>query len=456
MRMPRPILLSLALLAAPILAYAAGSVTLAPNETVDVVSTDCDLSSAQSKPNLVTVACAAQYTPTVTATATLTNTPSPTAMAAATATATPAPTMTSTPAPTPAPAALHEGVPICGNHDPSKWHDLVERDAAGAIACTHLHHHGSNPHALDAELGPVGAWAGITDEISYPWQTGGGTENVVKHNFYKWMVFRAPANQRCVTPNNQPFSYSAIRLQAHDDGAHGASVRFHSFSLEAVICQVSTGQDVGHIRTGGHLDYGQLFLQKSDASIVHVPLPSDAATFDHSGLSGNRKLHAYLNDSFKRNITWYASNPSAATPGRLAIVKQIGINADDVGYVDPADPTDAPVPFTDTHPQLGPYNHSREEEPHLLDTSLFNYEDDLDGVRDGWLVKQGFTDRNGALVTAACTPPALDCIPLDVRMPAGSGRTIQHRADSRTRVTPPVEHDVKSPVNGKSLIRMPN
>ena len=53
-------------------------------------------------------------------------------------------------------------------HDPTKWHSLVNVEAK----CHYDHQHNDDPHYVDDIFGEPGAWFGNPGQsISYPWQT---------------------------------------------------------------------------------------------------------------------------------------------------------------------------------------------------------------------------------------------------------------------------------------------
>lgn len=320
-----------------------------------------------------------------------------------------------------------EGIPICTDHNPDKWHPLVKKDAAGNITCTYGHEHHDDPNSLNSLFGTPGQWAGINASISYPWQTTSalGHENHAKHNFYKWGVVSV---DRCYSAF-APLSFNAVRLQTHSDGIYGATVRFHSFSVEAMACDSKDPNYKGYIKTGGHLDYGALFIDNA-GSRMHIPLPVDPSQIIQGG---NRRVHAGPNSN-KKSITWYGSHKLAG---------QIGINAEDSGGLDPNN-------LNTINFFGGNFNHSEEEPVHLLAMRITPDMDNWDKIKDGKFKMKGFTDRYGNLVSS-CSPIGPDCIPLDIDLKVG---TYQFRMDGfgvHKR-----EYDVRSPITGKSLIQSPN
>jgi hypothetical protein len=119
-----------------------------------------------------------------------------------------------TPTPVPPPTGSIEGVPVCAGHDPTGWHPLVERDAAGQVACTYGHEHKDDPRALDDRLGPL-----RYGEVGHPWETL--RENATKHNVYAWYVVR---DQPCIAPLAAPAlgkGFTDLRVQVHADGHAG-------------------------------------------------------------------------------------------------------------------------------------------------------------------------------------------------------------------------------------------
>lgn len=317
-----------------------------------------------------------------------------------------------------------EGVPICGDHDIMKWHGLVKYAANGSITCTYGHEHKDDPRAVDSTFGPL-----AYDEISYPWQTSSslGLENKFKHNFYNWAVVK---DLECKSGAG-PLSLTNFRLEYHGDGNAGATVRFHSFYLQAEGCDKTDPSYHGTISVGGHMDYGSLFLRTSDDNILtYVPLPGDIGSYS----GGQRRMHANIAGPARGDFTWYGSNQMA----------QIGIRKEDSGPIDPAEPSRLIF-------YGGEANGSGAEPGHVVSIGVPDWWDGEDGVLDGYITVNTFVDRGGHRV-ADCSPLGPDCVPLKVNhWKAGP---YQYRGDEHGIIWR--DYDVRSPVTGKSLIRWPN
>lgn len=381
----------------------------------NVVAIDCEtvlVNRLDEVPALV--GCAA-------ATTLPTETPEPTATPSNT------PTNTSTPEPTAAPAAtatprpLIEGVPIC-DHDATKWHGLVERNADQSIACTYGHTHMDDPRVLDAKFGP------LLQEISYPWQTSSslGLENEAKHRVYDWGVIQ---DQPCVPASGAQFGLSNARLETHMDGNAGATVRFHSFYAQAETCDPADPSYHGTFSIGGHMDTGFLQLQTAFNVYTRVPLPGDPPTFSDAA----RRVHG--TPAFPlTNTVWYSN----AAFLQLGVVKEVW------GQVDPNEP--GKLLFDG-----GARNGSFQEPIHLMAFQIDRRLDELDGTRDNVANFEGFADRFGRVVPT-CAPLGPDCVPMKLHnLKVG---VYQWRTDAAR--LPQREYDITSPATGKSLIVFPN
>jgi len=200
-------------------------------------------------------------------------------------------------------AGLYDRACTAAEHDPTKWHTLVNVEAK----CHYDHHHGDDPNYVNDIFGEPGAWFQSPGQsISYPWQTfpaktatesnaaylgTGVMENEAKHEGYYWVVRRdQPCNSR-----DRQFCVKDFRVQFHGImHAHGASVRWHSMSAEVRACRnVNDVSTCGIVRTGGWMDHGRLHV--IDAAAVgnravcafdapanlfhHIPLPVDSQYF---------------------------------------------------------------------------------------------------------------------------------------------------------------------------------
>jgi hypothetical protein len=332
------------------------------------------------------------------------------------------------------------GIPLCENHDDTKWHGLVERNTDGSIKCTYAHEHKDDPRTLDYIFGPVGQYTN-GQEISYPWQTTGdhGTENDKKHTSYEWNVVSV---EEC-KPSFAPLGFKNIRGQFHVDGVEGATIRFHSYWLEAETCDPDDPTYKGIIRIGGHMDYGRLILGNNN----HIPLPNDPERGDdvrlHMGIE-NGVVPCCRNGDF----TWYGSN-RYISPGREKISVRNGLRKGDHGAFDPV--SLKPVyNFNLWYNEPFRGNGSWHEPMHLLSITIPQSFDAKDGVIDGKTSFKGFTDRYGNIHSSDCSPVGPDCIPIAVEG-MQVGRSHQFRADVNNIKTR--DYDIK--VNGTSLISLP-
>lgn len=289
-------------------------------------------------------------------------------------------------------ASPYEGWPLCADHDPDQWHSLVDE----ANQCHYDHEHKDDPRLLDGIFGPVGeAWGGAT--ISYPWQThsGSGSENALKHRVYGWSVIQTSDCQI----NRNELSLLNLRTQLHADGRSGATVRFHSFYLQAEACSRSDPGWRGTISLGGHQDYGylQLFTRQG---FQHVPLAGDPETLGQEFRThpGPDLLRAYFG--------WYGQNSDGARDFMTRYVSlRMGFIGEVWGPVNPDDPTEELF-------YGGAFNGSRLM-AHQVRIYLPPLLDILDGERDGYVTYSGFTDRFGTL-RFDCTELGTDCIPLEL------------------------------------------
>jgi hypothetical protein len=366
-------------------------------------------------------------------------------------------TVTSTGAPS---TALVEGVPVCTDHDPLKWHPLVKRDATGSILCTYGHEHHGNPHEVDDIFGPPGAWYDGAEEVSYPWQTfafaSTGTqnetpqaptdpsvyENARKHNGYKWYVKR---NLPCIIRSGSDGCFRAFRVQVHALGAQTDTiVRFHSFSAEALI---DIGGRQGIVRGGGWMNTGALnLLVGGDNGNVCPPLDTNAtgqpcgitvppaARESYSTADVPSPHTAHANPGTTTN--WYADHDGGVSPGPA--VQMWG----PTNYTNPAQQLFYP-------PQYRANNTLGHLENFVVNTAYLRAAPGPDGLLTGRV----YEDRHGK-PARSCTTVALDCIPFTVEH-APLGTVSLHAPEDRADWYFP-SYDVASPVTGGSLVMFPN
>lgn len=402
--------------------------------------------------------------PTLPPTATRVPTPPP---------ATPTPLPSPTPLPTATPGTVIEGVPVCTDHDPTRYHGLVKRDGAGAILCTYGHEHHDDPNTVNDLFGPPGAWWGGTQAISYPWQTFAFTsqgvqyemppapsdpsvyENARKHAGYKWFVKR---DISCWNAQAQADNcFRAFRIQVHSLGTQtDETTRFHSFSMEALV---ESGGRQGIIRGGGWMNTGFLgLLVDGGVNLVCPALatnppgftcPATGTAGGHREVSGLHVPAPHTDHLLPGAATpWYADHQGGVSPV---------FNVQNWGPTDYNNPTS----------QLffeGRSNNATGGRIHALNAAT-NY-DWLAPFKDamGLVSFRGYEDRHG-LNRTTCQAAGLDCVPFIVEhapaaiytahmfawpQPPGYG----YPPDDTLNGTR--SWDVLSPVTGNSLVTFPN
>ncbi len=360
-------------------------------------------------------------------------------------------------------ATMIEGVAKCTDHDITKWHDLVKRDASGNIICTYGHEHHDNPDSVDDIFGAPGAWFGAAGQsISYPWQTFAFTtdpnvnlqfptpptdpakmENALKHNGYKWVVRR---DVPCIPFNPAPNDgcYRAMRAEFHTLGTTADTVvRFHSFSNELLVDYHGVQ---GIVRKGGWMDAGFLGLLVDGGDfLICPPLTTNTQPFTcpATGTAGTPHRDAYSTDTAPRaphanpgsRVNWYVTN-SLVQP-----------HVQDFGPIDFNNPS-----LQTFYPESAKANNSAGGHENVfvdLRSTFYNTYKDASGR----INYKGYVNRHGAVVTG-CTAVSLDCIPFSVEGALGQLYSA-HPSTSATAFYD-TDHDVMSPVTGKSLIVYPN
>ena len=280
-----------------------------------------------------------------------TNTPAPTATAPTSPLPTPQPTATApvsplpTPQPTPTTAPPQAQAWKCPEsaHDKTAYHSHYNPQ----LKCWYDHVHGNNPASIAYAFGQP--WAFLSNypgydaskpewqlkAISYPWQTGNGMEQAVKHGGYKWVngdvspqngdVLAIPRNDRFdanwntgVAPGLTWTIVDRLRFEEHFGSAFAhnmngmdsimfdGTVRFHSFWVEM------QGRDGAIIGGGGHWDTGRLRRYGGMA----IPLPVDPNPMSPRQINGMPRAFAdpYRGDSFTcEEITGKSPTPSLWT-----------------------------------------------------------------------------------------------------------------------------------------------
>lgn len=381
--------------------------------------------------------------------------PTPTLQVLPTPTGIVTPTVTSVPSGTPTPTAASGSssssssslpIPLCTDHSDTAWHPLVRYYTDGSVKCTYGHEHHDDPSVLDSVFGPVGQYTG-ENSISYPWQThtDTGTENGHKHNAYKWSVVSV---EEC-KPSYAPLGFTKIRGEFHQDAAPGALIRFHSFWLEAQSCDPKDPGYKGIVRMGGLMDYGRLSVTNGNNTTVFVPLPEDPSSGD------DVRLHmGYVNGTVpccrNQDFTWYGSNRNLNVSGLEKVYVRNGLRGEDWGAIDPNNLTSVIFNPTLWYGERMDGNNSWQEPLHLLNITVPSSFDDNDGIVDGTVSFNGYTDRNGNILNASCSPVGIDCIPIVLEnMKIGN---YQFRADFNSISTR--EYDIV--INGQSSIQYPN
>ncbi len=340
-----------------------------------------------------------------------------------------------------------EGVPRCTDHNATTWHPLVKKDAAGAITCTYGHEHHQDPNSVNDVFGAPGAWFGASGQsISYPWQTFStlGVENSVKHEGYKWY---AEKNMECKKVGGQPGCLRAWRVQVHSMGhASDAVARFHSYSFEGLVEYTPTSGPVqtGIVRHGGWMDFGHLALAAGGGAVC-PPLTSNPETFtcgqNNHREPGARDVPSPYTNSDRSATGWYGNH----------FLTSLTTTIEDWGPISYTNPTsqlyyDPSLKLNNSKGNLG-----------NMAISFFPA-----GIRDwqtpGQFSYDGYTDQHGKKVDG-CTHPGpipdspVVCSTIKVE---NAPNVVTYWNSTTQGMAPPIEHDVLSPVTGKSLIVFPN
>lgn len=324
----------------------------------------------------------------------------------------PAPAPTTTPIPS---------MPLCPDHDPIKWHGLLDTTRG----CHYDHTHNWDPTVVDDLFGPAGNLWG-EQSISYPWETN--HENHHKHSGYKYGLNRDLGCEFAGIDWIAKNCVDAFRIEYHDAGRLDLTVRFHSFFLEARIC-TKDGRKCGIARTGGWADFGIL---KSPYPGSHIPLPGqDPPTVSdlQKTIEPYRTTNPLIGDSNFNNLDYFHER---ALSGKVSASKQgfgfhnqsywstdyparnqYGYNKtasfkfwvyDDPALVNRNDPFNM-VLICPNYDCL--YNNSE----HIIFEVTVNVPANLDTDGDGMVTYSGYTDRQGNIVQG-CTAMSTDCVPL--------------------------------------------
>ena len=308
--------------------------------------------------------------------------------------------------------APYADAPKCGYHDPREWHGLWNP----RLGCYYDHEHKDNPGVLyegmpSAErvkaeqlirvFGKPGAWF-YGKSISYPWQTfkganpnypepNGHNENSTKHEGYGWI-------SEVNLPQVGAFWIRDYRIQYHAIfGSLGAVTRYHSYSLEANIC---SWKGCNLVRTGGWLDFGQLFVAGRK---IDIP--------GQEGDGVRRRMHTGYNHWYETNVDLFQS--PAFWYGRSAHPNQLAAGWRWDGAQHPFERVMIALETADT------WGYINGDNPH----EDIRYCPDAQCNKNGSSIKvhrleiftdllewEGYTDRYG-LINDECVRIGLDCIP---------------------------------------------
>jgi hypothetical protein len=329
-------------------------------------------------------------------------------------------------------AGVYDRACSAAEHDPNKWHTLVNVEAR----CHLDHHHGDDPNYVNDLFGEPGTYFGQPGKsVSYPWQTFKAAtatesnaqfiankqmENDLKHEGYIWVVRRdqpCPENSACITD---------FRLQFHGIfGAHDAVVRWHSFSYEGRLCNrpIDPGT-CGIMRLGGWIDFGRLFVTEPDVvqcgqgvNEIYIPLSADTLYFplDRPEARDEVRCHPTLRNLPQLPVTYPLMEWWGLVGGRFRFQVR---SFDPIGNIRQDAPdqwqfnctlenvncrydqtvTSAFIGYVTTIPEFVDY------------FQLGGIGTDANG--DGRTDFKGWMDRFGG-IKAGCTQASLDCVPLE-------------------------------------------
>lgn len=347
-------------------------------------------------------------------------------------------------------------------HDPTKWHSLVNVEAK----CHYDHQHNDDPNYVNDVFGAPGAWFGSPNmEVSYPWQTFKAAtsneqnttymanhqmENDLKHEGYVWMVRR---NQPCPSGN----CVTDFRIQVHAImGAGDMPVRYHSYSLEARMCiQANNPSSCGIVRYGGWIDMGKLVTrQPNDVNCNNIPndiridLPADTLYFplDRVEIRDEARCHPNIT-----NLPAYPPNqPLAEWWGHAGGETRFQLRSyDPIGNVDQADPS------------RWQFFCAQSDMNCRYDASIFSIfvgytlhiheyvgtNARVDSNGDGRTDFAGYFSRWGGLNTS-CRATGLDCIPFqynNVVLNFNNNKEARYNQTACNSNCRPVDYDISPP-----------
>jgi hypothetical protein len=295
-------------------------------------------------------------------------------------------------------------IPVC-SHNPDLWHALYDP----ARNCHYTHEHHDDPNSINDLFGAPGAWYGQPgNEITPPWYAEGANGAPEGHEGYKWAVRRFSP---CIDMKSPDPEYQgkvcAVRVLVHVNAtAAAATVRFHGFSVEAILEHDGVR---GMMRYGGHLDTGYLHLQYEDGdpSQVCPPLPSNPTDFSCADRGRSRRTHSGTH------------HPAGYTPHNAYLETWYAHHA--LGGLSPTFDSFGPVDYQNPAQQL--FFPDTSNLPFPQNGSRFKLTGVGASTRRPWLMPymdanrvinfNGYVDRNGEPVSG-CTAPAQDCVPLQI------------------------------------------
>lgn len=392
----------------------------------------------------VTLAPTVAPTSIVTPTATVRGeTPRPTRTPATTPQATPQPTVppepTATPLPSEAIAPFPDALP-CEGHDPTAYHGLWNE----IDGCHWDHTHFADPLAPDvvAVFGNYTQYTG--QEISYPWQTFAGAspgypmpppdahyELDHKGHGYKFDFYDFPEAEFGCEPTYEAIQAvpNAWLIERHSLGDKRDYVaRVHSIWAMVRFCIPDSPGETAYLYTGGWQDFGQ---RTSPYKEHVVPIPgnpdppyaSNLAPYLAHACTGHPDCRG-INEA---NIAWISLVQGNVVEGHELF--SFGFRSNDSQQK-----LDATLGFNQTDPPFV-YLCADEAGNYVAEGCMFNHStghtyqitgdiaaelDGLDGVEDGRVNYEGWTDRWGKIVVSGCTQAALDCVPVVMKnLPVG-------------------------------------
>jgi hypothetical protein len=321
-------------------------------------------------------------------------------------------------------------------HDPNKWHTLVNVEAR----CHYNHHHGDDPNYVNDIFGTPGGWFDQPGQsVSYPWQTfpaqdrfegnaayigTGRMENEGKHEGYGWVVRR---DQPCPPQSSGAGCITDFRLQYHAImGPMGAVTRWHSYSLELRTCQdPDNPATCGIGRHGGWTDFGRLFVTEPGnldcshaTNEIFIPLAVDSQymPLDRVESRDEVRCHPTLRpDALPQPDSRFLAEWWALQRGRTRFQLR---SYDPLSNVNPSDPTAWNIFCAANDTNCG-FNQSTMSAwigyiyfmPEFVDfcsQGCIRVDADLNGSSD----YSGYTNRWGG-INPNCTAAALDCVPIE-------------------------------------------